>query len=134
MSWLSWPAGRTRRAPGVRRRILFGVGDMATKGAVDGSGLLFIPVLAVCTALAFVTLQGAFQRGRVLETAGSSTLVNNLIPIVGGIFVFHEPIPPGLAGVARVVSFAAVVVGAVLLAGGRMHAQSPAHAPMSTHS
>ena len=100
----------------------------------DGSGLIFIPVLAVCTALAFVTLQGAFQRGRVLETAGSSTLINNLIPIVGGIVVFHEPIPAGLAGVARVISFVAVIVGAVLLAGGRMQAQSPAHAPMATHS
>ena len=119
---------------GCAAGLLFGVGDLATKGAVDGVGLLFIPILAVCTALAFVTLQGAFQRGRVLETAGSSTLVNNLIPIVGGIFVFHEPIPPGLAGVARVASFAAVVVGAVLLAGGRMHAQSPAHAPLSSHS
>ena len=49
---------------GCAAGILFGVGDLATKGAVDGSGLLFIPVLAVCTALAFVTLQGAFQRGR----------------------------------------------------------------------
>jgi len=119
---------------GCAAGVLFGVGDMATKGAVDGSGLFFIPVLAVCTALAFVTLQGAFQHGRVLETAGSSTLINNLIPIVGGIVVFHEPIPPGLAGIARVASFVAVIVGEVLLAGGRMQAQSPAHAPMATHS
>ena len=119
---------------GCAAGILFGVGDLATKGAVDGVGLLFIPILAVCTALGFVTLQLAFQRGRVLETAGSSTLVNNLIPIVGGIVVFHEPIPPGLAGVARVVSFVAVVTGAVLLAAGRMHPQDVSHAPLSTHS
>jgi hypothetical protein len=116
---------------GCAAGILFGIGDMATKGAVDGVGLLFVPILAVCTALAFVTLQMAFQRGRVLETAGSSTLVNNLIPIVGGIVVFHEPIPPGLAGVARVISFAAVVAGAVLLAGGRMHPQGADHPPSS---
>ena len=120
---------------GCAAGILFGVGDLATKGAVDGVGLLFVPILAVCTALGFVTLQLAFQRGRVLETAGSSTLVNNLIPIIGGIVVFHEPIPSGLPGIARVASFVAVVAGAVLLASGRMHPQSgDSTAPLSTHS
>ena len=61
-------------------------------------------------------LQLAFQRGRVLETAGLSTLVNNIIPIAGGLFLFHEALPGGAAGVARLASFAAVVAGAVLLA------------------
>ncbi len=120
---------------GCAAGILFGVGDLATKGAVDGVGLLFVPILLVCTALGFVTLQLAFQRGRVLETAGSSTLVNNLIPIVGGIVVFHEPIPSGLPGIARVASFVAVVAGAVLLASGRMHPQTGAPtAPLSAQS
>jgi hypothetical protein len=96
--------------------ILFGIGDLATKGAVSGDGILFVPIFAACTALAFVALQLAFQRGRVLETAGLSTLVNNMIPIAGGLAVFHEAIPSGLAGVARLASFVAVVVGAVLLA------------------
>jgi hypothetical protein len=110
---------RTRRPAaslGCASGLLFGVGDLATKGAVNGNGLLFIPLLAVCTALGFVTLQLAFQRGRVLETAGVSTLVNNMIPIVGGLLLFHERLPGGLAGAARLASFAAVVVGAVLLA------------------
>ncbi|HWE67278.1 MAG TPA: hypothetical protein VG298_11615 [Acidimicrobiales bacterium] len=111
--------------------LLFGVGDLATKGAVSGNGPLFIPVLAVCTALAFVALQLAFQRGRVLETAGLSTLVNNLIPIVGGLVVFHEALPHGVAGVARVAGFATVVAGAVLLA----HApEPPEHDPKSSTS
>jgi hypothetical protein len=101
---------------GCAAGLLFGVGDVATKAAVDGNGLVFIPVLAICTALGFVALQLAFQRGRVLETAGVSTLVNNIVPIVAGLAAFHEHIPSGLAGVARVASFAAVVVGAVLLA------------------
>ncbi len=110
---------RTRRpaaALGGAAGILFGVGDLATKGAVSGNGPVFIVVLGVCTALAFVVLQLAFQRGRVLETAGLSTLVNNIIPIVGGLFLFHEALPGGAAGVARLASFAAVVAGAVLLA------------------
>jgi hypothetical protein len=72
-----------------------------------------------------VALQLAFQRGRVLETAGLSTLVNNLIPIVGGLVVFHETLPKGLAGIARVASFVAVVCGAVLLA-------HPPHEPVSS--
>ena len=101
---------------GCAAGLLFGVGDLATKGAVNGNGLIFVPILAVCTALGFVALQLAFQRGRVLETAGLCTLVNNMIPIVGGLVVFHESIPHGLPGIARIVSFAAVVAGAVLLA------------------
>jgi hypothetical protein len=76
----------------------------------------------------------AFQRGRVLETAGSSTLINNLIPIIGGVVVFHEPIPPGLAGIARLVSFVAVVAGAVILASGRMGPQAGIETPpVSAH-
>jgi hypothetical protein len=116
---LAFVVARTFRpaaSMGCAAGLLFGVGDLATKGAVSGNGLVFVPILAVCTALGFVALQLAFQRGRVLETAGVATLVNNIIPIVGGLLVFHDSIPGGLAGVARVSSFAAVVVGAVLLA------------------
>ena len=114
------PAGpehpRPARRWGARPGLFFGVGDLATKGAVSGNGLLFVPLLAACTALGFVALQLAFQRGRVLETAGLSVLVNNMIPIAGGLLLFHEALPGGAAGVARVASFVAVVVGAVLLA------------------
>ena len=113
---------------GCAAGLLFGVGDLATKGAVSGNGLLFVPVLAACTALGFVALQMSFQRGRVLETAGLSTLVNNMIPILGGVALFHEAVPHGLAGVARLVSFAAVVTGAVLLA----HAPPDAVVPKET--
>jgi hypothetical protein len=108
--------GRPAASLGCTAGILFGLGDLATKGAVSGNGPLFVPILAACTALGFVALQLAFQKGRVLETAGLSALVNNLIPIVGGLLLFHEDLPHGLAGVTRVVSFGAVVVGAVLLA------------------
>jgi hypothetical protein len=114
---------------GVSAGILFGVGDLATKGAVDGNGLVFIPILAVCTALGFIVLQLAFQKGRVLATVGLSTLVNNLIPIVGGLLVFHEVLPTGLAGVARVASFVAVVCGAVLLAHPPPDASDPPGSP-----
>ena len=107
---------RAAVAMGCAAGLFFGVGDLATKGAVSGNGLALVPLLAVCTALGFVTLQLAFQRGRVLETAGLSVLVNNMIPIGGGLLLFHEALPGGPAGVARAASFAAVIVGAVLLA------------------
>jgi hypothetical protein len=115
------PLVRPAASLGCAAGLLFGVGDLATKGAVSGNGLWFVPVLALCTAVAFVALQLAFQRGRVLETAGLSTLVNNMIPIAGGLLVFHESLPGGLAGVARQASYAAVVTGAVLLAHGPDH-------------
>jgi hypothetical protein len=116
----AWSTRTVRRGPvlGCAAGILFGVGDIATKGAVSGNGLWCVPVLAICTALGFIALQLAFQRGRVMETAGVSSLVNNLIPIVGGLAVFHDRIPGGISGVTRVASFATVVVGAVLLARG----------------
>lgn len=113
---LSTRAHRPAALLGSAAGLLFGVGDLATKGAVSGNGPLFVPIFAACTALAFVTLQLAFQRGRVLQTAGLSTLVNNMIPIVGGLAVFHEALPGGAAGVLRIISFGAVVTGAVLLA------------------
>jgi hypothetical protein len=116
---------------GCAAGVLFGVGDVATKGAVSGNGLLFVPILAVCTALGFVALQLAFQRGRVMETAGLSTLINNMIPIVGGVALFHERLPGGLAGAARLVSFAAVIVGAVLLAHAPDLAPAASEAPES---
>jgi hypothetical protein len=111
--------GRSARAGvsmGCAAGLFFGVGDLATKGAVSGNGPLFVPILAASTAFGFVCLQLAFQRGRVLETAGLSVLVNNMIPIVGGLLLFHEALPGGLAGASRLASFVAVVVGAVLLA------------------
>jgi hypothetical protein len=111
-------ASRVRPAAslGCAAGLFFGAGDIATKGAVSGKGLLFVPILAACTALGFVSLQMAFQRGRVLETAGLSALVNNIVPIAGGLVIFHDPLPSGLAGAVRLASFAAVVAGAVLLA------------------
>jgi hypothetical protein len=116
LAGLASRSGRPAASLGCTAGLLFGIGDLATKGAVSGNGPLFIPILAGCTALGFVALQLAFQRGRVLETAGLSALVNNMIPIVGGLLLFHEALPHGLAGVARLASFAAVVVGAFLLA------------------
>lgn len=114
-------AGSRSLAPGaglgVAAGVLYAAGDVGTKAAVaGGSGLFFVPALLACHGLAFVALQLGFQRGRALATAGVATLFTNSLPIVAGMAVFHEGIPGGAAGAARVAAFVAVVVGAAALA------------------
>jgi hypothetical protein len=108
--------------------LLYSAGDVATKAAVDRTSpvLVFVGLLLVCHGLAFVCLQLAFQRGTVLATAGVSTLLNNVLPIIAGLIVFAEHVPGGVAGVARGFGFAGAVMGATLLAAtGRVTAAGP---------
>jgi hypothetical protein len=117
------PAG-ARLRPGaglaVAAGLLYAAGDVATKAAVDGVSpvVVFALLLPACHGLAFVCLQLSFQRGTALATAGVSTLLTNLLPILAGLTVFAEPMPGGLAGVLRGAGFAGAVIGAALLAGG----------------
>lgn len=106
---------RPGAALGAAAGLLYAAGDVSTKGAVNTS-LLFVPLLVACHVLGFIVLQLAFQRGTALATAGMATLLNNSIPIMAGIVVFHEQLPAGLPGVVRAVSFVLVVAGAALLA------------------
>ena len=112
--------GRRLTAPGagfaIAAGLLYAAGDVATKGAVAGGWrLAFVPAVLAAHGLAFVMLQLAFQRGKALATAGVATLFTNAVPIAAGMAVFHEPLPGGMGGVLRVLAFAAVVAGAVLL-------------------
>jgi hypothetical protein len=115
------PAGATLR-PGaglaVAAGLLYAAGDVATKAAVSGVSpvVAFALLLPACHGLAFVCLQLSFQRGTALATAGVSTLLTNLLPILAGLTVFAEPMPGGLAGVLRGAGFAGAVLGAALLA------------------
>jgi hypothetical protein len=110
---------------GVAAGFLYAAGDVGTKAAVaGGSGLFFVPALLACHGLAFVALQLGFQRGRALATAGVATLFTNSLPIAAGMAVFHEGIPGGTAGAARVAAFGAVVAGAAALARPDQTAQS----------
>jgi drug/metabolite transporter (DMT)-like permease len=97
--------------------LLYGAGDVATKGAVfGGAWLLLVPVVLAAHGGAFGALQLAFQRGGSLATAGTASLLTNALPIVAGLALFHEHLPGGALGVMRVVAFACVVVAAGLLA------------------
>jgi hypothetical protein len=78
--------------------------------------VVFAVLVPACSALAFGCLQLSFQRGTALATAGVSTLLTNLLPIIAGLTVFAEPMPGGLPGVLRAAGFAGVLLGATLLA------------------
>jgi hypothetical protein len=115
------PAARVLR-PGAglaaAAGLFYSAGDVATKAAVDGThpALLFWGLLLACHGLAFVCLQLSFQRGTALATAGVSTLLTNMLPILAGLTVFAEHTPGGLAGALRAAGFAGAVLGGTLLA------------------
>jgi hypothetical protein len=101
---------------GVGAGFFYAAGDVGTKAAVGGGGrIAFVPALLAAHGLAFVLLQLGFQRGSALATAGVATLFTNAVPIVAGMVLFHEPLPHGLLGALRILSFVIVVAGAALL-------------------
>lgn len=104
---------------GVAAGVLYAAGDVGTKAAVGGGlWLLFVPALLASHGLAFVALQFGFQRGGALATAGVATLFTNALPILAGVVVYHELLPTGILGVLRALAFAAVILGAAVLARG----------------
>jgi hypothetical protein len=111
---------------GLAAGILFAGGDVATKAAVAGDDHLPIaPAIVGFYAAGTAVLQMGFQRGRALTTAGIATLATNAIPIAAGMTLFAEPLPEGVLGAVRVLSFAAVVAGAVALAPRRAGGTNP---------
>jgi hypothetical protein len=112
--------GLRRGAPGwvlaLGAGTFYAISDIAAKAVLDGQVIAFLPFVLGGAGLGIVLLQLSFTRGPVMATAGLASLSNNAIPIIGGVVLFHEHLPHGAAGVARLIGFAAVVVGAVLLA------------------
>lgn len=104
---------------GVAAGLCYAAGDVGTKAAVAGGARLFFafPVLAA-HGLGFVFLQLGFQRGGALATAGVATMFTNAVPIAAGMVLYGDGLPSGALGVARLLSFAAVVAGAALLTRG----------------
>jgi hypothetical protein len=98
--------------------LLYSAGDVATKAAVGGTApvLVFALLLPACHGLAFICLQLSFQRGTTLATAGVSTLLTNMLPILAGLIVFAEHMPSGFPGILRGLGFASAVLGSAMLA------------------
>jgi hypothetical protein len=102
---------------GIAGGLLFSIGDFSTKLATQGgTHFAFIVTVIIGYTLGTSLLQLGYQRGGALTVAGLATLFTNAVPILAGAIVLNEPVPSGVLGVARVFAFAAVTLGAVLLA------------------
>ena len=101
---------------GLAAGILFAAGDISAKLVVHGGWwLLALAPLVVNYALGTSVLQGAFQRGSALTTAGMATLATNAVPIVAGFVLLDEALPGGARGVLQIAAFASLVVSATFL-------------------
>lgn len=104
-------------ACGIAGGLLFSVGDIATKLATQGGArIAFGAILIAGYVLGTSLIQIGYQRGAALAVAGIATLLTNALPIAAGTVLLHESVPAGAAGVLRLLAFAAVVGGAILLA------------------
>jgi drug/metabolite transporter (DMT)-like permease len=102
---------------GIAGGLFFSIGDIATKVTTDGGARTgFVVLLLAGYALGTSCLQLGYQAGGALTVAGIATLLTNALPIAAGTVVLDEPVPSGVLGAVRLFAFAAVVVGAVLLA------------------
>lgn len=104
-------------ADGIAAGLFFSIGDISTKIATQGGvRVAFVVSLIAGYALGTALLQVGYQAGAALTVAGLATLLTNALPIAAGTIVLHEPVPHGAFGGVRVLAFAAVIAGAVLLA------------------
>lgn len=114
-------------AYGVAAGILFAAGDVATKSVVEGGArIAMAPLMLAAYGIGTLVLQMGFQRGGALTTAGLATMLTNAVPIAAGTSIYHEPLPGGAAGAARILAFACVVAGAVVLSRDEHSAVAPA--------
>jgi hypothetical protein len=109
--------GAVAVANGLAGGLFFSIGDVSTKVATQGGPrVAFVLTLILGYATGTALLQVGYQAGGALTVAGLATLLTNALPIAAGTLVLDEPVPGGALGGVRVLAFAAVTVGAVLLA------------------
>ena len=104
-------------AEGLAGGLFFSIGDFSTKLATQGGArAAFVITLIIGYTLGTSLLQLGYQRGGALTVAGLATLMTNAVPIAAGTVVLKEPVPAGAWGALRILAFAAVTAGAILLA------------------
>jgi drug/metabolite transporter (DMT)-like permease len=104
-------------ADGIAGGLLFSCGDISTKLATQGGARATFALTAIFGYLLGTSLlQIGYQRGAALTIAGIATLLTNALPIAAGAALLHETLPHGGLGVLRILAFATVVAGAILLA------------------
>src|SRR6266581_1134948 len=104
-------------AEGIAGGLFFSIGDISVKVATQGGARAAFAIgVIVGYSLGTAFLQFGYQKGGALTVAGLATLLTNALPIAAGTVVLGEPVPSGVFGGVRVVAFAAVTLGAILLA------------------
>jgi hypothetical protein len=104
-------------AAGIAGGLFFSIGDISTKLVTQGGVRIgFLLTLIVGYSLGTALLQLGYQAGGALTVAGVATLLTNALPIAAGTVVLDEPVPSGAYGGVRILAFAAVTAGGVLLA------------------
>jgi drug/metabolite transporter (DMT)-like permease len=108
---------------GAAAGALFGVSDVAIKyltevppGPVLGAVSPWTLTALIAAVIAFYASARSLQLGEGVEVIAVTSVAANLVAIIGGILVFHEPIGSGpLATGARFVAFCLVIAGAALM-------------------
>jgi hypothetical protein len=104
-------------AEGIAGGLFFSIGDISVKVATQGGARVGFAIGVIGGyALGTAFLQLGYQKGGALTVAGLATLLTNALPIAAGTVVLGEPVPSGVYGGVRIAAFAAVTLGAILLA------------------
>jgi hypothetical protein len=104
-------------AYGIAGGLFFSIGDISVKVATQGGvRTAFAFAVVIGYSLGTLFLQLGYQRRGALTVAGIATLLTNALPIAAGSVVLGEPVPSGALGALRILAFAAVTAGAILLA------------------
>jgi hypothetical protein len=104
-------------AEGIAGGLFFSIGDISVKVATQGGARAAFAIgVIVGYSLGTAFLQLGYQKGGALTVAGLATLLTNALPIAAGNVVLGEPVPGGVFGGLRIVAFATVTLGAILLA------------------
>jgi drug/metabolite transporter (DMT)-like permease len=104
-------------ADGIGGGLLFSCGEISTKLATQGGVRAAFAVVSIFAYLLGTSLlQVGYQRGAALTIAGIATLLTNALPIAAGPVLLNETLPEGGLGVLRILAFATVSAGAILLA------------------
>jgi hypothetical protein len=104
-------------AEGVAGGLFFSIGDISIKVATQGGARTAFAIGAIVGySLGTAFLQFGYQKGGALTVAGLAMLLTNALPIAAGNVVLGEAVPSGVFGGVRLFAFAAVTLGAILLA------------------
>jgi hypothetical protein len=104
-------------AEGIAGGLFFSIGDISVKVATQGGARAAFAIGVIAGyALGTAFLQLGYQKGGALTVAGLATLLTNALPIAAGTVALGEPVPSGAFGGVRILAFAAVTLGAILLA------------------